>query len=405
MRSHPDVRLESVEGEVRCGFEHALPWRRITDRRELEQRTVCLFYSSGTTGLPKGVRLSHANLVSEVFIIAWLSRQTYDRWHRRGKGFVRRSLAHLPVAHVAGAKACFLTAFLEAELVYWMPTFNFPDFVRYVAELGVTSLLSVPPVYASLAKSDAVTDQLSRVRHAIVGAAPMSGEQQQAASSKLAPDTLITQHWGLSETTGSVTHASPDRRDVLGSVSCLIPNVEMRLVDDEDNDVPPGSPGEALLKGPVITKGYHNNPEADKTAFTHDGWFRTGDVVLVRGDLLYVIDRKKELIKYKGLQVAPAEVEGVLCAHPGVADAAVVGVPQGDTEVPRAYVALAPGARGALSEADLVDFVRGRVAAHKQLRGGVVLVDAVPRSASGKILRKNLRELLRGAAAAGGPKL
>ena len=142
----------------------------------------------------------------------------------------------------------------------------------------------------------------------------------------------------------------------------------------------------------MVTKGYHNNPEANKTAFTKDGWFRTGDIIRVEKNLLYIVDRKKELIKYKGLQVAPAELEGVLLAHPSIADAAVIGVPYNDTEVPRAYVVLVPSARGKVSEADVAEHVKGQVAGYKQLRGGVVLVDAVPRSPSGKILRKDLRE-------------
>lgn len=142
----------------------------------------------------------------------------------------------------------------------------------------------------------------------------------------------------------------------------------------------------------MITKGYHNNPEANKAAFTTDGWFRTGDILRMENDLLYIVDRKKELIKYKGLQVAPAELEGVLLAHPSVADAAVIGVPYRDTEAPRAYVVLVPPARGKISEADVAEYVKGQVAGYKQLRGGVVLVDAVPRSPAGKILRKELRE-------------
>lgn len=203
--------------------------------------------------------------------------------------------------------------------------------------------------------------------------------------------------------------------------------MRLRLVDDDDNDVQPGQPGEALLKGPMITRGYHNNPEANKNSFTSDGWFRTGDIIRMKNDLLYIVDRKKvaappsflpvliffgsaarigararltltppqELIKYKGLQVAPAELEGVLVAHPSITDAAVVGVPFRGTEAPRAYVVLAPQARGSLSEADVVAYVKSQVASHKQLRGGVRLVDAVPRSPSGKILRKDLRERVR----------
>ncbi|POR35320.1 Putative acyl-coenzyme A synthetase [Tolypocladium paradoxum] len=403
LTSHPEVKLESADGSLRCDFKHSLPWRPITDPEALADRTICILYSSGTTGLPKGVLVSHANVVSEVFIPASLNRPVHDEWHRQGRGFVKRTLAHLPTAHIAGVLGYFINPFFEGGIVYWMPAFNLDDFIRYSAELGVTFFFSVPPIYAAIAKHPGVKDQFSRVRQATGGAAPLSREIQQAASDKIAADAVVTQAWGLSETTGAVTHTPPGRADTIGSLSPLLPNVTLsaswltgrRLVDDNGRDVKPGEPGEALLKGPMVTKGYHNNPEANKAAFTADGWFRTGDILRMENGLLYIVDRKKELIKYKGLQVAPAELEGVLLAHPSVADAAVIGVPYDDTEVPRAYVVLAPAARGKLSEADVAEYVKRQVAGYKQLRGGVVFVDAVPRSPAGKILRKELRDMFK----------
>ncbi|PHH84325.1 hypothetical protein CDD83_2117 [Cordyceps sp. RAO-2017] len=354
-----------------------------------------LIYTSGTTGLPKGVLISHANIVSEAFIPASLNRPVFDEWQRQGRGFVRRTLGHLPTAHIAGIQGYFISPFFEGGIVYWMPTFNLDDFLRYVPGLGITTLFSVPPIYAAIAKHPAITSQLVSIRQATGGAAPLSREIQAAASKKIAPGSIVGQVWGLSETTGAVTYTPPGRLDTIGSLSPLLPNVTLRLVDDDDRDVAPGKPGEALVKGPMVTKGYHNNPEANKLAFTNDGWFRTGDILRVENGLLYMIDRKKELIKYKGLQVAPAELEGVLMAHPAVADAAVVALPRESTEVPRAYVVLAPAARGTVSEADLTAFVKARVAPYKQLRGGIAFVEAVPRSPSGKILRKDLREMQR----------
>jgi acyl-CoA synthetase (AMP-forming)/AMP-acid ligase II len=186
------------------------------------------------------------------------------------------------------------------------------------------------------------------------------------------------------------------------------------LVDDDEKDVKPGEAGEAWVKGPMITKGYHNNADANKTSFTQDGWFKTGDILRVEKGQLYIVDRKKvrehdphltltsvnqplqELIKYKGLQVAPAELEGVLIAHDAVLDAAVIGIPQDGNELPRAYVVIAPPAKGKVSEEDLKNYVKGQVSAYKQLRGGVVFVDEVPRSPSGKILRRQLRDMQKG---------
>jgi 4-coumarate--CoA ligase len=148
-------------------------------------------------------------------------------------------------------------------------------------------------------------------------------------------------------------------------------------------------PGEILCKGPVVTRGYHNNPQATHNAFL-DGWFRTGDIGEFRDGKVYIVDRKKDLIKFKALQVAPAELETVLLSHPLIADAAVIGVPGNGTELPRAYVV---ADRTRIDEAQIESFVKERVADYKRLRGGVVFVDAIPKNASGKILKKDLRAL------------
>jgi 4-coumarate--CoA ligase len=188
-----------------------------------------------------------------------------------------------------------------------------------------------------------------------------------------------------------------------------------RLVDKNDKNVPLGEPGEALLKGPLVTKGYHHNSEANAANFTEDGWYRTGDVMQF-GDnikLLYVVGRtkvslfpcpnmrstlsgcSKDIINYHGMKIAPAELETVLCEHPSVADAAVSAVVAQDTEVPRAFVALRPGVEDRQKTAgDIQDYVKQRLSDHKQLRGGVVFVDSVPRLLSGKIWRAKLEEMV-----------
>ncbi|KAK1245924.1 hypothetical protein MKX07_004993 [Trichoderma sp. CBMAI-0711] len=334
------------------------------------------------------VLVSHQNMVSECYLPGTLGREA---WERIGRDFPRSTLGHLPAAHIAGLQSYFVNAVYDGAVTYWMPSFNFDDFVRYFAELKLTFFFSVPPIFMAIAKHPAVKNQFKSVEYATSAAAPMSYELQQAASKKL--KGVVYQVWGLSETTGAVTYTPPDRTDTMGSLSPLLPNVSLRLVDENDNDVEEGQSGEALLKGPMVTKGYHNNPDANKAAFTTDGWFRTGDVLKKEGDVFYLVDRKKELIKYKGLQVAPAELEGVLTAHPSVADAAVIGTKREDTEVPTAYVALASGAKGSVSEAELVDYVRSKVADYKRLRGGVIFIEAIPRSPTGKILRKDLRAL------------
>jgi acyl-CoA synthetase (AMP-forming)/AMP-acid ligase II len=161
------------------------------------------------------------------------------------------------------------------------------------------------------------------------------------------------------------------------------------MVDEDNNDVQPGQEGELWLQGPVIFRGYHNNPTADKDSF-ENGWYKTGDVGVFKNGLFYIVDRRKELIKYKGMQVAPAELEALLISHEDILDAAVIGVDGEGTEVPRAYVVADPKK---ISEQQIKDFVKKNVAQYKQLRGGVVFLPEIPKSPSGKILRKDLRVL------------
>ncbi|CAN9426325.1 unnamed protein product [Alternaria alternata] len=369
--------------------EDRLPWMRIVDRKELEESLVVLIYSSGTTGLPKGVKLSHRNLVSQAvttgdMMKSWIKEKRPD--------FEYRTIAHLPTAHIAGVQGYLINPFYIGGTVYWMPKFDFSQFLAYNAQYRITFFFTVPPIYLLIAKSPLATTQFATLELAISGAAPLGKDLQYAASQKLGgPTCFIDQTWGLSETTGSTTIMPPGTHDDTGSVAPLIPNMRARLVDDSGDDVEPGTPGEVLVKGPVVCKGYYQNADADKDAFTSDGWFCTGDIAVFRNGLFYVVDRKKELIKYKGLQVAPAELEALLLGHPDILDAAVIGVPtdDGTNEVPRAYVVV--GDRGKTGADEIIQFVKENVAGYKQLRGGVIFLDEIPKSPAGKILRKDLR--------------
>ncbi|KAL5406372.1 hypothetical protein PMIN04_012071 [Paraphaeosphaeria minitans] len=369
-----------------------LKWEPITDRAVLENSLVVLIYSSGTTGLSKGVKLSLTNLVAEVVIPgdmfrSWLTAR--ETLHRRPR-FEYRTLAPLPIAHIAGIQGYLINPLYMGGPVYWMPRFSFPEFLSYNLKYRITLFFTVPPIYLLIAKSPEVTNQFATLEMTISGAAPLGKELQHAASAKLGgPDCFVSQTWGLSETTGSATIMPMDMRDDTGSVSPLIPNMLARIVDDEGRDVEPGKPGEVLVKGPVVCKGYFRNEAANADAFAGD-WFHTGDVAEFREGLFYIVDRKKELIKYKGLQVAPAELEALLLNHEDILDAAVIGVDAdgGTNEVPRAYV-VADSKK--ISGKQIQDCVKANVASHKQLRGGVVFLDAIPKSPSGKILRKDLR--------------
>jgi 4-coumarate--CoA ligase len=306
--------------------------------------------------------------------------------------FEYRTIAHLPVAHIAGIQGYLINPFYMGGPVYWMPRFDFAQFLEYNAKYRITFFFTVPPIYLLIAKSPAVTDQFKTLEIAISGAAPLGKELQHASSQKLGgPDCFISQTWGLSETTGSATIMPMGMSDDTGSVSPLIPNMLARIVDDNGKDVEPGKPGEVLVTGPVVCKGYYQNEAANKEAFTGD-WFHTGDIAEFRNGLFYIVDRKKELIKYKGLQVAPAELEALLLNHPDILDAAVIGIEieDGTNEVPRAYVV---ADQRKISAEQIKEYVKKNVAGHKQLRGGVVFLDAIPKSPSGKILRKDLRVL------------
>jgi 4-coumarate--CoA ligase len=335
-----------------------------------------------------GVKLSHRNVVAEAVIPGDMFKQWISTTNPT---FEYRTLAHLPTAHIAGIQGYLINPFYMGGPVYWMPRFSFPEFLAYNKKYAITYFFTVPPIYLLIAKSPEVTDQFRSLEVAISGAAPLGKDLQHAASAKLGPNCFISQTWGLSETTGSTTIMPFDMTDDTGSVSPLMPNMLARIVDDDGKDVEVGKPGEVLVKGPVVCKGYHKNAEADAESFTGN-WFHTGDIAEFRNGLFYIVDRKKELIKYKGIQVAPAELEALLLSHPDILDAAVIGVETEDgyDEVPRAYVV---ADQKKISGQQIAEFVKGNVASHKQLRGGVVFLDAIPKSPSGKILRKDLRVL------------
>ncbi|KAI9689275.1 MAG: hypothetical protein M1820_010159 [Bogoriella megaspora] len=368
-----------------------LSWPKITDPRALEDSLAVLIYSSGTTGLPKAVQLSHRNLVAA----AVLTFDPTKEYHRKKRpNFEFRTVAHLPIAHIAGIQGYLINPFYMGGPVYWMPRFDFPKFLTYNRKYRITYLFSVPPIFLLIAKSSEVTDQFDYLEHTVSGAAPLGRDLQIAASRKLGGKVpggaFIIQTWGLSEATGSVTLATRGWRDESGSVSMLIEEHEARIIDDSGKDVEPGQPGEIIVRGPVMTKGYFNDAAANAESFRPGRWFCTGDVGLFRDGVFYVVDRKKELIKYKGLQVAPAELEALLLSHPDILDAAVIGVEAEGTEVPRAYVVANKSKIGAEA---IMRFVAKEKADYKRLRGGVVYLDAIPKSPSGKILRRDLREV------------
>ncbi|KAK2000973.1 AMP-binding enzyme [Colletotrichum falcatum] len=366
-----------------------LDWERVTDRAALQDSVACFIYSSGTTGVPKAVKISHSNMIAQTLCIT-TPIVDYYREHRPGMRFV--TLAHLPAAHISGLQAYLSNQAHMGGVVYWMRKFNFADFIENIRRHRVNYFFSVPPVYLMIAKSPLVTDHFDSVDCALTGGAALGRETQAEAQRKMGRGrAVIAQTWGLSETTGGFTILPRHLADDTGSVAMIVANCEARLVDDDGADVEVGQPGEMWCRGPIVTKGYYKNDEANEEAFV-DGWFRTGDRLSFKDGKFYFVDRKKELIKYKGIQVAPAELEALLVTHPKIQDAAVIGVDGEGTELPRAYVV---ADKTQVSGEEIQKWVAEQVAGYKKLRGGVVFIDAIPKSPSGKILRKDLRALVK----------
>ena len=395
MESKQEPSLMSVEGNVSCIPSQRLDWRRITNPKELEDTVICLLYSSGTTGIPKGVCLSHLNVVSCALLPVFQWRQYRQALEEAADvpPWEYRTLAHLPASHVAGVTGYFLNPVIMGGETYWMRSFDWLQFLAYNKKYQITYFFSVPPIFLLIAKDPRVKDHFDSLGSALTGGAPLGKELQIAASKRLGKGQCwVGQTWGLSETSGSVTTQRHERREETGSVDTVLANMSVRILDDEGRDVTSdtGTPGEMVVRGPQVAKGYFRNPKANQEAYTPDGWFKTGDIGYFRNGLLYIIDRKKELVKYKGHQVAPAELEALLTSHPLIADAAVIGVEGEGTELPRAYVV---ADKKKITEEGIQRFVKDNLATYKQLRGGVIFVPAIPKSPSGKILRKDLRAM------------
>ena len=276
-----------------------------------------------------------------------------------------------------------------------MPKFEIEKFCSIIQNHRITFAYVVPPVVLLLGKHPIVDKyDLSSLRMLNSGAAPLTQELVEAVYKRL--KVPIKQGYGLSETSPT-THTQPWEQwsKTIGSVGTLLPNQTAKYMSPEEKELLIGETGELWIKGPNIFKGYHNNTEGTKNALTPDGYFKTGDVGHQDKDgNFYITDRVKELIKYKGFQVPPAELEGLLISHPMVNDVAVVGIYNKEqaTEVPRAYIVPTPGVEGSPKSAqDIMQWLQAKVASHKRLRGGVRFVDEIPKSASGKILRRLLK--------------
>ncbi|XIG80023.1 4-coumarate--CoA ligase family protein [Streptomyces sp. SGAir0957] len=344
---------------------------------------AALPYSSGTTGVPKGVMLTHRNIATNL--------SQLEPCIPMGPG--DRILAVLPFFHIYGLTALMNAPLRQGATVVVLPRFDLDTFLAAIEKHRINALYVAPPIVLALAKHPAVEGyDLSSLRYIISAAAPLDAELAGACSRRLGLPP-VGQAYGMTELSPG-THVVPlNAGDAPpGTVGKLIASTEMRLIslDDPAKDAAPGEPGEVLIRGPQVMKGYLGRPQATADMIDGDGWLHTGDVGHVDADgWLFIVDRVKELIKYKGFQVAPAELEALLLTHDGIADAAVIGVTDEDgNEIPKAFVVRADKA---LTAEDVTAYVAGRVAPYKKIRR-VAFIDDVPRAASGKILRRELRE-------------
>ncbi|KAL8671856.1 MAG: hypothetical protein Q9168_003646 [Polycauliona sp. 1 TL-2023] len=358
-----------------------------------QNKDVCglLSFSSGTTGLPKAVMISHLNVIAQSLQIQPITPSDHDK-----------VLAVLPCFHITALNhALHLPVLLNAE-VYMLPAFTMRDMLDVTVKYKIKELLIVPPILIRLVR-DPIVDQydLSHLRRFSTGAAPISEEIIQLLQKKF-PQTKFKQGYGMTESCSCITAHPPSKYDYkyAHTVGTLIPSTSAKIIDLDGHELGINEPGEVLARGPQVVMGYLNNPKATAETFDSDGWLHTGDEGFIDEEgLLTITDRIKEMIKVKGIGVAPAELEDLLLGHPDVEDTAVLGIQDDYSgERPKAYVVPKSGVDGdeELGKG-LIEYVKERKTRHKWVKE-IEFVGEIPKSASGKILRRVLKEKSKGTA-------
>ncbi|WKX94827.1 hypothetical protein Q1695_011804 [Nippostrongylus brasiliensis] len=359
---------------------------------DIHRDIITLPYSSGTTGTPKGVMITHHNYSAMISIFSQHQRQFMSGalesgWDRHKD----KHLLVLPFYHCYGF-GFLMNGLISGSPIVMLSHFQPDVFCETVQLHRIRFAPVVPSVLNFLAKSPLCEEyDLNSLELIMSGGAPAGRDICEELMRKYENLRHVQQGYGMSEAT-MATHL-PDviNGQPFGSVGKLLPNLEMKIVDPNTADeVPCWETGEVCIRGPTVMHGYFRNTRATEDTIT-DGWLHTGDIgYLDNNHYLFIVDRLKELIKVKGFQVAPAELEGILLSHPEIHDAAVIGIPDDRFgEIPKAYVVRA---QESLSEEDVKGFIREKVSPYKYLTGGVEFVDTIPRSQAGKILRRVLRD-------------
>ncbi|KAF2206882.1 hypothetical protein CERZMDRAFT_115519 [Cercospora zeae-maydis SCOH1-5] len=356
---------KAPEGFLQWGdlFKHGeTDWVRFNDYETAYQTGAARLYSSGTTGLPKAAELSHLNLTAQHMLVFETNPKPYE---------VRRFMP-LPMFHAATAPSAFCTPLRNGDQVFIVARFDLKTWFWAHEHFQITDMGVVPPIAVQVINSPLAKQySLKSCKVAQCGAAPLDKGPQARLQALMAPGAPCTQVWGMTETSCIATRTPYPALDATGSVGKPLPNLDTKLVDDSGKDITAHDVrGELCIRGPTVIKGYFENPVANARDWDSENFFHTGDIAYIDSQtgLYYIVDRKKELIKVRGFQVAPPELEGVLLSHPDIVDAAVIGVPD-------------------------------------PLEGGVVFVDAIPKNASGKILKRLLRERAKEERRGGGARL
>ncbi|KAJ7645553.1 phenylacetyl-CoA ligase [Mycena polygramma] len=401
----PPAKFATVDHLIKRG----LGMKTFSDRKlrpgEGKTKLAFLSFSSGTTGTPKAVAIPHIAVIANVLQLAAHSKvnEDYAEWKDRRYRPGDVAIGVLPLYHIYGLVVNLHFLLYCAMTIVVVPKFNFENMLKSIVRHRITHLMIVPPQAVLLCKHPAVKKyDLSVVRYIMIGAAPLSDEVSEQLFT-LFPDAHIGQGYGMTETCTVTSIWSINRkRGISGGAGRLVPGVTACVVKTDGTFGGYNEVGELVVKGPSNALAYYNNEQATKETFV-DGFVRTGDEVKITPDgELWIIDRIKEIMKVRGFQVAPAELEGTLLDHPDVSDACVVGVPDDFSgEVPLAFIVLtSDAAERVQGKPDALEDIRASILKHvaalkigyKHLAGGVVFVDSIPKTPSGKLLRRVLRE-------------